>query len=412
MLPSNRFLLSSAIVLLSGCASAGSDTVEPLDSAGQAISSDADEPPRALAPRTASARGAACSTSSDCAAGEYCETGPGWALSSFALDHTCQPVGSAAIATVSSCALPPLANVTATNITYTSAGWQCSVYQPANGSGYPVVIVLPYGGFLGQFRQNPDMVNYAKAIVATGKVAAVCDYTKATSTISGVPAEVSDARCAIRTFGTSAAGLAFTAAGGGTYRGNPARLGVVGSSAGGSIALVAALTADQSALRLGAGTVPLDTGTCNVAPLAGGEVGLVKRLLAAAPPTDLPGPYGFGNATYPANYTRLGWYAGADTDPARAEALTAVSPALADLAHPYPGAPPILELQSTGDTTVDNGQTASMDAALDAHGYKHSRIVVPPLYSGTTNVSHPWPFNLGGTAAPGQCTGFAFLAGL
>ncbi len=69
-------------------------------------------------------------------------------------------------------------------------------------------------------------------------------------------------------------------------------------------------------------------------------------------------------------------------------------------------------MQSSGDTTVDPAQSATMDAALDAHGFKHSRILVPALYSGTTNVSHPWPFNLGGTAAPAQCTGYAFLAGL
>jgi hypothetical protein len=61
---------------------------------------------------------------------------------------------------------------------------------------------------------------------------------------------------------------------------------------------------------------------------------------------------------------------------------------------------------------VDPAQTATMDAALAAHGFTHSRIVVPTLYSGTYNVSHPWPFNLGGVAAPAQCTGYAFLAGL
>ena len=94
------------------------------------------------------------------------------------------------------------------------------------------------------------------------------------------------------------------------------------------------------------------------------------------------------------------------------EALTAVSPGLADMAHPYPGAPPVLLIQSSGDTTVDPQQTATMDAALAAHGFKHTRVLVPALYSGSSNVSHPWPFNLGGVAAPAQCTGYAFLAGL
>ncbi|MEO5730381.1 MAG: alpha/beta hydrolase [Byssovorax sp.] len=413
MLPPIRLLmLLPALVLAASCAGAGSDSAELLDSTDEASAQGTAEQALLGTPTTSYAVGAACAATADCAAGEYCEIGPGWTLSSFALDHTCQPVASPAIATVSSCALPQLASVTATNLTYTSAGWQCSVYQPATGTGLPVVLVLPYGGFLSQFRLNPDMINYAKAIVSTGKVAAVCDYTKATSTLSGVPLEISDVRCAIRTFGTTAGGLAFTAAGGGTYRGDSSRLGVVGSSAGGSLALVAALTADQAALKFDSGTISLDSGTCNVAPLAGGEVGLIKRLIGAAPPTDMPGPYGYGTPTYPTNLSRLAWYAGTTEEPARVAALTAVSPALADMAHPYPGAPPVLLIQSSGDTTVAPAQTATMDEALEAHGFQHSRILVPTLYSGTTNVSHPWPFNLGGVAAPAQCTGFAFLAGL
>lgn len=414
MLPPIRSLmLLSALVLTTSCAGAGSDTADPLDSPDEELAEGTAAWALPAGPTTSYAVAAACDTSADCAAGEYCESGPGWRLSTFALDRTCQPVASPAIATVSSCTLPPVASVTATNFVYTSAGWQCSVYQPATGTGLPVVLVFPYGGFLSQFRLNPDMINYAKAIVSTGKVAAVCDYTKATSTLPGVPLEISDVRCAIRTFGTTAGGLAFTAAGGGAYRGDPSRLGVVGSSAGGSLALVAALTADQSVLRVGSGTMSLDSGTCNVAPLAGGEVGLIKRLIGAAPPTDMPGPYGYGTPTHPTNLTRLAWYAGsAIAEPAYVEALTAVSPALASMAHPYPGAPPVLLIHSSGDLTVDPAQTAAMDAALEAHGFKHTRILVPTLYSGTSNVSHPWPFNLGGVAAPAQCTGFAFLAGL
>lgn len=403
------------MVFAAGCAVDGLDIAEELDPP-EALDEASAQGSTAQAllpgPTTSYAIGAACVTSADCDPGEYCEIGPGWTLSSYALDHTCQPQASSAISTVLGCTLPPMASVTPTTITYTSDGWQCSVFQPTSGTDLPVVVVFPYGGFLSQFRLNPDMINYAKAIVATGKVAAVCDYTKATSTLAGVPLEISDVRCGIRTFGTAAGGLAFTAAGGGVYRGDPTRLGVVGSSAGGSLSLVVALTADQSALSFGSSTVSLDSGTCNVAPLPGGEVGLIKRLIAAAPPTDMPGPYGYGAAAFPTNATRLGWYAGASTNPARAEALTAVSPALADMAHPYPGAPPILLIQSSGDTTVDPAQSATMDAALDAHGFKHSRILVPALYSGSTNVSHPWPFNLGGTAAPAQCTGYAFLAGL
>jgi acetyl esterase/lipase len=364
--------------------------------------------------------GGTCAVTADCDPGLYCEIGPGWALSAFtSLDHTCQPVATSAIAAVTTCTLPALATVTPTAITYTSDGLTCKVYQPATGTGLPVVLGLPYGGFLAQFAGNADFVNFARAIVSTGKVAVLCDYSKATSTQKGVPEELSDVRCAIRTAATSALGTAFTAAGGGTYRGSPSRLGVVGSSAGGSLALVAVLTADQTALAVPDTTAPgtyhatlvLDRGTCLVSPSAD-ERGLVKRLVAAAPPTDMPGPYGYGAAAFPTNATKLGYYAGAAADPVRADMLTAVSPALWDMAHPYVGAPPILLTQLAGDTTVDPAQSATMDAALAAHGFAHARVLGGTFMCGPTNCSHPVPLVNGGGALSPNCTMYAFLAGL
>ncbi len=347
--------------------------------------------------------GQGCAASSDCAAGLYCETSPGWAVSGTpALDHTCQPVATAAIATVSSCSLPAIASVAPTVVTYTSDGLTCSVYQPAAGTGLPVVLALPYGGFVAQYAGNADFVNFGKALVTRGFVAVLCDYTKATAAVSGTPHEVSDARCAIRTWGTAAGGSLVGAG----YRGSAARLGVLGSSAGGSIALVAVEQADRV-------DGALDVGTCLTSPLAD-ERGLVKRLVAAAAPADLPGPFGYGAAAFPTNATRLGWYAGYASDPQRAAALTSVSPALGDMAHPYAGAPPVLLLQLSGDATVDPGQSAEEDTALAAHGYRHTRILGAGSFTcGPSNCSHPYPLTGGGAVAlPGICTMWSFLAGL
>jgi acetyl esterase/lipase len=391
----------------------------PTDAGPSAAASVAHAPETAVATSAALvAMGGACVTSADCGTGLYCEIGAGALASSFALDHTCQPASSAAIATVSTCTLPSLAAVTPVVITYTTDGLTCSVFQPSTGTNLPVVVALPYGGFVQQFAGNPDFVNYGKQVVASGKVAVLCNYTKATATISGVPAELSDVRCAIRTAGSSALGAAFTAAGGGTYRGSPSRVGVVGSSAGGSLALDAVLDEDVPALALpdttAPGTyhapLPLDSGTC----IAGTSsiLGMVKVLVAAAPPTDLPGPTGYGDAAHPTKVATLDAYAGSAVNPARADALSAVSPALFDMAHPYPGAPKVLLIQSSGDTAVDPAQSAAMDAALAAHGYRHSRILAAPLMCGVTPCSHPWQLTMGGAALAGNCTAWALLATL
>ncbi len=390
---------------LDACIRAGKDAAECAASAGCSQASAA-SPLVAL--------GGTCAGSADCSAGLYCEIGAGAIASSFALDHTCQTASSAAIATVSTCTLPSALSVSPTVITYTSDGLTCSVYQPTSGTGLPVVLALPYGGFVSQFAGNPDFVSYGKQLSGSGKVAVLCNYTKATASVSGTPAELSDVRCAIRTAGTSALG-SLVAAAGATYRGSPSRLGVVGSSAGGSLALMAELDAEVAALALpdttAPGTyltpLPLDTTTCNAG--TGSILGMVKVLVAAAPPVDLPGPYGYGASAFPTKASSLDYYAGSSAEPARADALTAVSPALLDLAHPYPGAPKVLLIQSSGGTTVDPAQSAAMDTALAAHGYRHSRILAAPLMCGTTPCSHPWQLAMGGNALVGNCTAHALL---
>ena len=82
-------MLLSALVLTTSCAGAGSDTADPLDSLDEELAVGAAEQALLETPTTSYAISAACETSADCAAGEYCEIGPGWTLSSFALDHTC-----------------------------------------------------------------------------------------------------------------------------------------------------------------------------------------------------------------------------------------------------------------------------------------------------------------------------------
>lgn len=358
------------------------------------------------------AAGGTCATTADCDPGLYCEAGPGWALSIVGpnLDHTCQPVSTSAIATVTTGTLPAFASVTGYPVPYLSSGMACTVYQPTSGTGLPVVVYFSYSGFGPSNVANQDVVDYAHALVTSGKVAVMCNVPGASATVKGVPEELSAVRCAIRTWGTAAGGAAFTTATGQTYRGNPARLGAVGSSAGASLLALELETQDQDALALGSSTIPINDGTCNLAPLAGGEVGLVKRAVLAAPPTDFAGPNGYGSAAKPTKAVQLSGYAGTAIEPGRAEALNAVSPAV--VGARCNGLPPILILGSVADTVVDPSQLTSLQTTLAAHCGKVSRIQTAALFRGTTPVDHPFSFTLGGAAYDANRTAFALLAQL
>lgn len=356
--------------------------------------------------------GGTCTTTADCDPGLYCETSPGWALSVVGpnLDHTCQAVSTAAITTVTTGTLPAFAAVTGYPVPYLTTGMACTVYQPTTGTGLPVVVYFSYSGFGPSNVANQDVVDYAHALVTTGKVAVMCNVPGASSTVAGVPMELSAVRCAIRTWATAAGGASFTATTGQTYRGNPARLGAVGSSAGGSLLALELETADQDVIALGSSTTPINDGTCNVAPLAGGEVGLVKRAVLAAPPTDFAGPNGYGSAAKPTKAITLSYYAGTSIEPGRSEALNAVSPAV--VGARCNGLPPTLILGSVADTVVDPSQLTSLQTTLAAHCSKISRIQTAALFRGTIAVDHPFSLTLGGAAYDANRTAFALLAQL
>lgn len=353
--------------------------------------------------------GATCVTSADCGSGAYCEIGADWAYSSYpSYDHTCRPVATNAIATTSSCTLPTATtSATATAVTITTAGITCNVYQPTTGTNLPVVVYFPYGGFAAPAITNPDAVALARTFVTTGKVGIVCGYRGATATAKGVPEELSDVRCAIRTWGSAAGGTAFGAG----YRGDPSRLGLVGSSAGGSLSALSSLTADLTAI--GAGTIGADDGTCSAGSVS--IAGMVKRVVVAAGPTDMTSANGYGPPAHPTPTGILDNYAGATTNPVRLDALTAVSPAILP-PHPYPGAPMFLIIGSTYDTTVDPVQETALKSALDAHGFVSTYVsggdFIVTIGGVPMHFNHPWQFNAGGVDLAANCTLRTFLAAL
>jgi acetyl esterase/lipase len=340
------------------------------------------------------AMGGACTTSADCNGGLYCETSPGWALSVTGpnLANTCQSVSTAAIATVTSGSLPAFASATGYVVPYLTTGMACTVYQPSTGTGIPVVVYFSYSGFGTSNVATQDVVDYMHAIVTTGKVAVACNVPAATATVGGVPAELSAVRCAVRTWGTSAGGTAFTTATGQAYRGNPSRLGAVGSSAGGSLLALELETQDQDVIAIGGSTTPINDGSCLVAPLAGGEVGLVKRAVLAAPPSDFAGVTGYGSAAHPTKVSSLSNYAGTSVEPGRSDALNAVSPAV--VGARCNGMPPTLIVGSIADTVVDPPQLTSLQTTFAAHCGKVSRIQTAALFRGTIPVDHPFSLTL------------------
>lgn len=356
--------------------------------------------------------GGTCAVTADCDPGLYCEIGPGWALSVTGpnLDHTCQPVSSVAIATVTTGSLPAFSTVTGYPVAYLSTGMGCTVYQPTTGTGLPVVVYLSYSGFGASNVATQDVVDLAHMLVTSGKVAVMCNIPGATSTVSGVPLELRAARCALGTWGTAAGGSAFVGAyPTQTYRGAPARLGAIGSSAGGSLLALAMQTADQSDIAMGSGTIPADDVTCNVGAVF--APGLVKRAILAAPPADFAGPNGYGSAAHPTQTLSLSKYAGTAVEPGRSDALNAVSPAV--VGARCNGLPPTLIVGSINDTVVDPSQLTSLEATLTAHCSAVSRIQTAALFRGTIPVDHPFSLTLATPPAlPANRTALALLGQL
>lgn len=247
------------------------------------------------------------------------------------------------------------------------------VYLPPAGARRPAPVALyVHGGglILGDRRDTglgAALADQAGALftplrqrlTARGFVVASIDYRLAPE--SAWPAQIEDARCAVRFLRAHATGLGI----------DPTRIGVWGSSAGGLLASMLGLTGDRT-----------EAGDDNAGQSS--AVGAVVDMFGPADLTDLTGS---------APFMRTMVSLGLGTDRAT---LLAASP----VAHVRPGAPPFLILQGTRDTNVPARQSDLLAGALRAARVPVTLVTVQGAgHSLVTPGQSPSPERLTATVA-------------
>jgi acetyl esterase/lipase len=149
------------------------------------------------------------------------------------------------------------------------------IARPARGGRYPAVIFL-YGGGYAQGSRGawaPEL----RLAAERGYVAVAIDYRLTNVLEEGrpkhtFPAQLHDAKCAVRWLRANA----------GKYALDPERIGVVGFSAGGNLALMLGLTGPADGLEGECGDPGLSSRVQAVVNLAGGvDLAMQHRLYAA-----------------------------------------------------------------------------------------------------------------------------------
>jgi acetyl esterase/lipase len=237
-----------------------------------------------------------------------------------------------------------------------------NVYLPSTGSGpWPVIIYYPGGGWVSQSEGaiTPLFTNFTAAgyaVISAGYIS---------STIEKWPAQIRDAKAAVRWVRANAA----------TYGFDPARIGVSGGSSGGHIAAYVGVSGGVRTARVGAEVMDL---VGNV----GSHFDQSDAVQAAAPifpPTDLlsmdhyptPGVPDH-NATTSPESGLIG--AGIQTVP---EKTGTANPII----HVRSGLPPFWITHSTSDTLVPFNQSELLNAAM-------SQAAQPAVFWPVQNGGH------------------------
>ena len=209
----------------------------------------------------------------------------------------------------------------------------------------PAVVIIHGGGWVGGDKAAPREFNIGTTLAKAGYVCASVNYTLDREHLW--PNNLHDCKNAVRFLRVNAA----------KYQIDPDRIGVIGGSAGGHLALMVAYTSGVAELE-------------PPAPYPGvsSEVRCVVDL------------YGITNLLTRSNTS-------ADGTPTTRRSNTALVPGSREenpngwrdgspVFHVSPKSPPTLIIHGTRDTTVDRDQATELAAKLKEHGVEHELIML------------------------------------
>ena len=207
----------------------------------------------------------------------------------------------------------------------------------------PAIIFLHGGGWYTGGKGGPNTLKMMQSLVDAGYVAVSMDYRLADE--APFPAAVHDCKQAVRWLRAHAE----------HYGVDPKRIGVMGSSAGGHLASMLAVTTPTDGLEGETGSL--------------GELSSVQVAVAVCAPFDLRVPLSsrLAGEDDPAVLRFLGGPISAKQDAARR-----ASP----ITHVRKDSQPLLIVHGTGDKRVDLAQAEAMIRALEAAGAPHETILV------------------------------------
>lgn len=247
------------------------------------------------------------------------------------------------------------------------------LYLPDAGGRSPVIVWIHGGGWRsGSRRLGPDLSRY---FAECGFAMVAVDYRS--SAQARFPAQIEDLKTALRWLRSVAA----------TYGLDATHVGLWGSSAGGHLAALAALTGPG--VFAPAGAPDSEDGTSAAAVVAGyAPVDFLRMDAARAPagtasadPENLPLPRAGMRSADPDSYESLLLGAPIETCPER---VRAASP----LTYVGAGAPPFLILHGLADTTIPPDQSVLLYDALAAHGNDATLCLIEGLGHGFLNRTH------------------------
>ncbi len=244
------------------------------------------------------------------------------------------------------------------NLTYLAPGRKekLDLYQPTGRPPKelsPAIVIIHGGGWTGGDKGAEREFITGTALSKAGYVCVSVEYWKGSK--NRWPTNLQDCKNAVRWLRVNAERLQI----------DPARIGVIGGSAGGHLALMVAYTAGHAELD----PKPLYPGVSDQVTACVNMYG-ISNLLTRQKPDDSGKPTGqlSDNQLF------------AETREAAPEKWKAASP----VSYIQKSTPPTLTLHGTKDTTVDRDQSTELDHALKAAGVDSKLIMVE-------GANHAWP---------------------